>query len=174
MTFLRALAIVACLVAARRRVAFAVVAAELGAESAGGELSARLEHAALSALAWSAPQALSTFAALSLSRRGSTRSAALACALTMAAAALCPSNTHQLLTCAASCAFALVALASRTRVDDAARVAALLLLAGNVAGSLLALFVGIESAYDDGIVLTSNSVTHAAILGLAAWTATTR
>lgn len=61
-----------------------------------------------------------------------------------------------------------------TTPRDMGRASAALLLAGNLAGSVLAAAVGMHEAYSADLVLWSNNITHASIAGLALWTMRTR
>lgn len=67
-----------------------------------------------------------------------------------------------------ACALALLVPSMSPR--DMGRASAVLLLAGNLAGSVIVAAVGLHDAYRAGLVLWSNNITHASISGLALWT----
>lgn len=167
MTPARSFALLLCLLAARRRPLFATVAAVLGAESAAGYL-APLLPASCASCAWTFPAALASRAACvdALPQRWRASLPALA----PLASAFWTCQAFQLLTSGATCAYGAASMVACTRTTDSARVALTMLLAGNVAASLIALVVGPDLAYASGAVAASNAVVHVVISGLAAWT----
>lgn len=70
---------------------------------------------------------------------------------------------------AASFTVSSVQLARRVSLGDVERSVVLALLAGNVPAFVLMVFVGVDDAYANGIVSTSNDLTHLAVAGLILW-----
>lgn len=170
MTPLRALSIGCALVATRRWPAFAAVAGILAGEEAAGDAAAHLANATASSLAWGASTAATSAVALVHAARPWSVAGLLAFAHMGASAALASAPSAHALTTAATCAFASTILLTRTAPHDLGRLSLLALLGGNVAGSLFAAAVGMHESYSAGLVLWSNNITHASILGLALWT----
>lgn len=80
---------------------------------------------------------------------------------------------HAALVCGSSWLMYMAILARATpRKADQCIVA--VLLAGNATTAALSLIVGIDKAYDSGVVTASNHVVHAAIAGLALWATRSR
>jgi hypothetical protein len=70
---------------------------------------------------------------------------------------------------AASCVFTSAQLARHVTPGDVERSVVLALLAGNAATFVLMALFGVDNAYANDVVLTSNNLTHAAITGLVLW-----
>lgn len=167
----RFFAVFVCVAASRRWPTFALVAAALGCECVAGELAhvARLhDHEAIASVVWASPSAFVVGVGSACETR-SRWSIVASLGHVAASAALCFSAYAQMVVSTIACAIALTVMVRQTSPRDPSRAAVLVLLAGNVASGALAMIVGVQTAYDSGIILTSNDCTHLVIAGLALW-----
>lgn len=67
-----------------------------------------------------------------------------------------------------------VQLARRTKPQDTERAIALALIVGNVATFALMMIVGVDNAYANDVVSTSNNLTHLVVSALGLWAMQTR
>jgi hypothetical protein len=123
----------------------------------------------LASLAWASSSVVVVCAGSSLGTSRRWPSFVMALAHLVASTFMCFSAWWQVAVSTLACASSAAVLLRRTTPRDAARVAVLMMLAGNVASGCLALVVGIDKAYESGIVSTSNDCVHLVVAGLALW-----
>jgi hypothetical protein len=161
---IRLTAAIMCAVAARRwpRLWFVVVAllADHGA-------SAMVMHAGeLAPIVWASSSIVASSAGSSFGT-SPRRTSSIVAAIHASIAMFMPSQAwHAALVCGSSwLAYMAILVRATPRKADECIIA--VLLAGNATTAALSLIVGIDRAYESGVVGASNHVVHAVIVGLA-------
>lgn len=164
----RAFAILVCLIASSRWPRLRFVAAALACEAVSSDV-VPIWQTTEAMIAWLAPSICMTSIGLLFAlRKGWIAAPFAAC---QGAAYVAAGTRHGIIAAiaASSFVFSSVQLARRVSPDDVECSVMLALLAGNVAAFVMMVLVGVDAAYANGIVSTSNDLTHLAVAGRVLW-----